>query len=51
MLDDKFAALEIEKNYPEYHAWHQRLLARPTVAKVHNDKAKAIEEMTERMSQ
>jgi len=39
---DKLAGLEIEKNYPAYHAWHQSLIARPAIAKVLADKQKAM---------
>jgi len=34
--------INIEKDYPNYHAWNQRLMARPAVQKVAQDKQKAM---------
>ena len=34
--------IDAEKEYPNYHAWIERLMARPAVKKVAEDKQKAI---------
>lgn len=39
--DDK---VDIEKDYPHYHAWIERVAARPTVKKIVEDRQKAIEQ-------
>lgn len=39
---DEAGSLEIEKNYPSYYAWNQRLMQRPAVQKIVQDKQKAM---------
>jgi len=39
LQDDK---VDTEKEYPNYHAWIERLMARPAVKKVAEDKQKAM---------
>jgi glutathione S-transferase len=34
--------LQLEKNYPNYYAWNQRLIARPAVQKIVKDKQAAM---------
>jgi len=34
--------VEVEKNYPTYHAWNQKLMQRPAVQKVFKDKEAAV---------
>lgn len=36
--------IDFEKDYPNYHAWMERLTARPAVKKVLQDKEKATSE-------
>ncbi len=36
------SAEEIKKDYPSYSAWLERLMSRPAVKKVFEDKAKAV---------
>jgi glutathione S-transferase len=42
IFGDDAGSLEIEKNYPSYHAWNQRLMQRPSVQKIGQDKQKAM---------
>ena len=42
IMDDKYAGLKVEKNYPNYFAWNKRLTERPAVAKVLKDKQAAM---------
>ena len=35
-------SIHIETDYPAYHAWHQRLIARPSVVKVVSDRKAAM---------
>jgi glutathione S-transferase len=42
IFGDEAGSLEIEKNYPSYHAWNQRLMQRPSVQKIGQDKQKAM---------
>jgi len=42
ILDNEYAGLEVENNYPNYFAWNQRLMARPAVQKVIKDKQAAM---------
>lgn len=42
IFGDEAGALQIEKNYPNYHAWNQRLIQRPAVQKIVQDKQKAM---------
>lgn len=39
---DDYAAVEVEKNYPDYHAWNEKLAQRPAVKKVLKDKEAAV---------
>ncbi|KAL3470509.1 glutathione S-transferase [Aspergillus californicus] len=41
IFGEETEAIEIQKNYPDYYAWHQRLISRPHVAKVLADKVAA----------
>lgn len=38
--------LEIEKNYPEYHAWNKKLMARPAVKKAFAEREAALAKMS-----
>ncbi|TVY82787.1 Glutathione S-transferase-like protein tpcF [Lachnellula suecica] len=40
--DGMAAKMGIEKNYPDYYAWNQRLVARPSVQKMLKDKEAAM---------
>jgi len=42
IFGDEFESFQVEKNYPFYHAWNQRLLQRPSVQKVTKDKQAAM---------
>jgi len=42
LFGDDAAGLDIEKNYPNYYAWNKRLVERPAVQKVINDKQEAM---------
>jgi glutathione S-transferase len=42
IFGDDAASLELEKNYPNYYAWNQRLHQRPTVQKIIKDKEAAM---------
>jgi glutathione S-transferase len=42
IFGDETEGLQIEKNYPSYHAWNQRLMQRPSVQKIVQDKQKAM---------
>jgi glutathione S-transferase len=42
IFGDETEGLQIEKNYPSYHAWNQRLMRRPAVQKIIQDKQKAM---------
>jgi glutathione S-transferase len=42
IFGDEAEGLQIEKNYPSYHAWNQRLMQRPAVQKIVQDKQKAM---------
>jgi len=42
LFGDDFVKMEIEKNYPNYKAWNERLLARPAVQKVIKAKQEAM---------
>lgn len=42
IFGDEAGSLEIEKNYPSYHAWNQRLMQRSSVQKIGQDKQKAM---------
>ena len=39
---DDYAALELDKKYPSYWAWKERLLARPAVKKILAEKAETM---------
>jgi len=42
IFGDDAASLELEKNYPNYYAWNQRLHQRPSVQKIVKDKQAAM---------
>jgi glutathione S-transferase len=42
IFGDEAEGLQIEKNYPSYYAWNQRLMQRPSVQKISQDKQKAM---------
>ncbi|KAH7384846.1 glutathione S-transferase [Cadophora sp. MPI-SDFR-AT-0126] len=39
---DDWKDVEVEKNYPSYHAWNEKLTQRPAVQKVFKDKEAAV---------
>lgn len=41
IFGEELESIETEKNYPNYYAWHQRLMLRPHVKKVLADKTAA----------
>jgi glutathione S-transferase len=42
IFGDEAKDLQLEKNYPNYYAWNQRLMARPAVQKIVQDKQAAM---------
>jgi glutathione S-transferase len=42
IFGDEAGTLQIEKNYSSHHAWNQRLVQRPAVQKIVQDKQKAM---------
>lgn len=42
ILGDEFAEWNVEKTFPAYYAWNQRLMARPAVQKIVKDKQAAM---------
>jgi glutathione S-transferase len=42
IFGDEAKDLQLEKNYPNYYAWNQRLMARPAVQKIVKDKQAAV---------
>lgn len=44
IFGDDAGSLEIEKNYPAYYAWNQKLMKRASVKKIGEDKQKAMSE-------
>jgi len=42
IFGDDAGSLELEKNYPNYYAWNQRLHQRPAVKKIVKDKTEAM---------
>jgi glutathione S-transferase len=42
IFSDEAKDLQLEKNYPNYYAWNQRLMNRPAVQKIVKDKQAAM---------
>jgi hypothetical protein len=42
IFGDEAKDLQLEKKYPNYSAWNQRLVARPAVQKIVKDKQAAM---------
>jgi glutathione S-transferase len=42
VFGDRASEINFEKDYPDYYAWDQRLMARPSVKKIVQDRQAAM---------
>jgi glutathione S-transferase len=42
LFGDRMSELNLEQDYPAYNAWHEKLMARPSVAKIVSERQAAM---------